>query len=197
MSVEDNRRFVEAYRLDHDFKRKKVPAEQVLQKCKVLLAETYNIYAEENRPPMRNEQNFISQIGSCLVHMDKLDEAITLYEKVIHYYEKSKMDIKYHVRSYSSLNIGYMWTLYDNRNDEIAELQAEKALENALKYAKTRGLSHYCLVKAYSNYKNKDYPDICSDFMKKAYNMYEFNYEMANCKMIADEYKRLYDKAII
>lgn len=194
--VEDNRRFIEANRIIIDYSRSIITAEEALERCKLLLAETYNVDAKKNRPPMRNEAIIINQMGICLGNMDRIAEKVELLGKIKSYYEKSKVDVKYNVRSYMPLKVNYIRALLDLGSEKKAMLLAIKTMLEELKFAKTRTLSQYCIVLACVNMKDRSLEVYCKDYLKKAYNICKFNYEEISCRSIADYYKNVYKEDI-
>lgn len=195
-NVEDNMRFINIYRIIIESMCGKISAEDALERCRILLNQTYNIEVGMNRAPMRNEAIIINQIGIFLGELGRATEKIELLGKVEKFYEESKVDIKYNVRSYMMLDVNYVNALYDAKKKDKALAHAERMLREELIFAKTRTLSDYCIILVCGNIKMEDRKVWCEKLLRSAYYMEEFNYNTVAMKTIANYYEMVFGKCI-
>ena len=196
MSIVSNKQFIESERLFINYRQGKISEVDAMERAKKALAQTYDIDREANRVPTRIECSLINQIGIYLRIMKKNDASQHLYRNMLKQFVKSKMDIRFNVRSYSLLNINFLSGLDFVECLEEAKKALRTAMKNDLGFSKTRSLSAYSHLKA-SMYEMNEYDEeLCRREWKRAYVFHDFNYEPVQCEEIAEYYRKRFGEDI-
>lgn len=97
LSVPENRQQVEGLELESQFRRGELKPEEAYRKAEELLRLTYDKKAE--RVPFRRELHLMNSMCMYLQRMGRREEAISEYQKILGYYEKSRVRARYHFLS--------------------------------------------------------------------------------------------------
>lgn len=195
--IADNMRFIEVERIYIDRVMNNISADKALEEYKKILLETYNMDNDDNRQPNRNEAFIICKIAGEYVEMNRMEEAQQILCQIISNYDKSRVNLKYNLRSYLLLNNAYINALYNSGERKRAMNLAEKLLKEELSWAKTRKISEDCVILACGNINDEGCVAECKRLLKAAFYIRIFNYEAASANLIVEYYKKIYSENIV
>ncbi len=119
MSIPENRQFVGREELVKRFRKGEFTPEETYRKADELLQMTYREGTE--RVPFSNEVRLINTKCMCLQYMGRINEAVSVYKKILERFKKSRVRLKYHFRTVG-LIMNNM-TLYLAHSDDIEEVE--------------------------------------------------------------------------
>ena len=96
MEKPENRRMLQSYELELDWKEQNKSWEELLKKAVCLLEETYLIRNGCYRVPFREEARLMVDTAILLTKLGRKEEAEQLYRQMLGVYKKSKVPERYH-----------------------------------------------------------------------------------------------------
>ena len=142
MSIPENRQRVEGLEVAWQLRTGKMGPEETYSKADELLRLTYREGTE--RVPSRNELRLINTMCICRWRMGRREEAVSGYKKVLEYFEKSRVQTKYHFLSEGFILNNMTHCMVHSDYISEAEGWSEKNIKQQLLNGKIN-MIHYAL----------------------------------------------------